>query len=182
MSWTAPMTAVAGSVFTAAQFNTHVRDNLLETAPARATTAGRHFAVTGSNEIAERASVTDFISTSESTGSASYTDLATIGPTVSVTTGVQAWVFTSAFANNDTAGTSNSFAHEISGASSSSANDNHRGLYVREGSTTGVTGGRFTSVNLRTGLTPGVNTFTMKYKTSGGTSTFSTRTISVLPF
>lgn len=28
MVWTAPMTAIPGDVFTAAQFNTHVRDNL----------------------------------------------------------------------------------------------------------------------------------------------------------
>ena len=34
MAWTAPMTAVSGSVLTAAQWNTNVRDNLLETAPA----------------------------------------------------------------------------------------------------------------------------------------------------
>ena len=181
MVWTAPMTAVAGSVFTAAQFNTFIRDNQLETAPAKATTAGRHFAVSGTNEIAERASVSDFIGTSESTTSAAYTDLATVGPTVSVTTGTQAWVYTSSFANNGTAGTSNSFAHEISGASSSVANDNHRGLYVREGSTTGVTGGRMTTVNLRTGLVSGVNVFTMKYKTSGGTADFSSRTIAVFP-
>ena len=33
------MTAVSGSVYTAAQFNTFVRDNLNETAPAKATTA-----------------------------------------------------------------------------------------------------------------------------------------------
>src|SRR5690606_12967068 len=43
MAWSAPMTAVSGSVFTAAQFNQFVRDNLNETAPARATTAGAHF-------------------------------------------------------------------------------------------------------------------------------------------
>ncbi len=175
------MTAVANSVFTAAQFNTHVRDNLLETAPAKATTAGRHFAATGTNSIAERASVTDFIGTSETTTSATYTDLATVGPTVTVTTGVSAWVYVSAFANNGTDSTSNSWAYEISGATSSAANDNHRGIYVREGSTTGTTGGRLTAVSLRTGLTAGVNTFTTKYKTSGGTASFQDRAIAVFP-
>ena len=157
MSWTAPMTAVAGSVFTAAQFNTHIRDNLLTTAPAIATTAGRHFAATGLNSIAERASVSDFIGTTETTSSGAYTDLATVGPTVTVTTGIQAWVFTSSFANNNTDSTSVSFAHEISGASTSAANDNHRGLYVREGASGGTTGGRLTTVNLRS-LTAGSNT------------------------
>lgn len=180
MAWTAPMTAVAGSVFTAAQFNTFIRDNLLETAPAKATTAGRHFAATGLNAIAERASSTDFTGTGETTSSTSYTDLATVGPAVTVTTGVQAWVFTSALVSNDTNSTSSSFAHAISGATSSTANDNHRGTYVRS-DVTGTTGARFTTVSLRTGLTPGSNTFTMQYKVSGGTGTFSARAIAVLP-
>lgn len=30
LSWSVPMTAVAGSIFTAAQFNTYIRDNLLD--------------------------------------------------------------------------------------------------------------------------------------------------------
>ena len=54
MAWTAPMTAVANAVFTAAQFNTHVRDNLLETAPAKATTTGGYFVATGTNTIVQR--------------------------------------------------------------------------------------------------------------------------------
>ena len=36
MTWTAPMTAVAGAVYTAAQWNTSIRDNLNETAVAKA--------------------------------------------------------------------------------------------------------------------------------------------------
>ncbi len=182
MAWTAPMTAIANSVFTAAQFNTHVRDNLLETAPAKATTNGRYFVATGTNSIAERASDTAFIGTSETTTSTSYTDLATVGPSVTVTTGTRAFVVVTSFANNGTAGTSNSFAYEISGATSSAANDNHRGIYVREGNTTGVTGGRLSSASLRTGLTSGVNTFTMKYKTSAGTAEFMDRAILVFPY
>lgn len=39
MAWTAPMTASANGTLTAAQFNTHVRDNLLETETAKATAA-----------------------------------------------------------------------------------------------------------------------------------------------
>ena len=38
MPWTAPMTATAGSIYTAAQFNTYTRDNTLE---LRATPANR---------------------------------------------------------------------------------------------------------------------------------------------
>lgn len=48
------MTAVSGAAFTAAQFNTHVRDNLLETAPAKATTANGLFVATGLHSIEEQ--------------------------------------------------------------------------------------------------------------------------------
>ena len=58
MAWSAPMTAVANSTFTAAQFNQYVRDNLNETAPALATAAGSYFAADGINSIAERRAVT----------------------------------------------------------------------------------------------------------------------------
>ena len=87
------MTAVANSVFTAAQFNQFVRDNLNETAPAKATTAGSHFAGTGLNSIAERLTDTDLVATSQTTISTSYADLATVGPTVTATTGPYAIVF-----------------------------------------------------------------------------------------
>lgn len=40
MAWTAPRTWVAGELVTAALLNTHVRDNLLVTAPAVMTTTG----------------------------------------------------------------------------------------------------------------------------------------------
>ncbi|GII42264.1 hypothetical protein [Planotetraspora phitsanulokensis] len=48
MAWSAPMTAVANSIFTTAAFNQYVRDNLLETAPAKATTGSRLIVTTGS--------------------------------------------------------------------------------------------------------------------------------------
>ena len=51
------MTAVASSVFTAAQFNTFIRDNLNETSPAKATTAGAYFTVSGTNLRVGRASI-----------------------------------------------------------------------------------------------------------------------------
>jgi hypothetical protein len=80
MAWSAPMTAVANATFTSAQFNQYVRDNLLECAPAKATTPGRLIVTTGPNAITERVVTQASISTSETTTSTSYTDLATTGP------------------------------------------------------------------------------------------------------
>lgn len=55
MSWVAPRTWVVGEVLTAALLNTHLRDNLLETAPAKATTAGDVFYATAAGAIARLA-------------------------------------------------------------------------------------------------------------------------------
>lgn len=51
MAWTAPRTWVTGEIVTAAYLNSNVRDNLLETAPAKATAAGDIFVATASNAI-----------------------------------------------------------------------------------------------------------------------------------
>lgn len=51
MAWTAPRTWVAAELVTAAHLNTHVRDNLLETAPARVSAAGQMLYGLGANSI-----------------------------------------------------------------------------------------------------------------------------------
>ncbi len=53
MSWTTPRTWVNGEIPGATEMNAHVRDNMNETAPAKATTAGELIVVTGANAIAE---------------------------------------------------------------------------------------------------------------------------------
>lgn len=55
MAWSAPATAVANTFLTAAFWNTQVRDNLLETAPAKAAAAGDSFYATAANAIARLA-------------------------------------------------------------------------------------------------------------------------------
>lgn len=52
MAWTAPRTWVTGEIVTAALLNTHLRDNLLQTAPAIVTTAGDLVHATGANTLA----------------------------------------------------------------------------------------------------------------------------------
>lgn len=55
MSWTSPRTWVTAEVVTAAIMNQHVRDNLLQTAPAIVTTAGDLVVATGANALARLA-------------------------------------------------------------------------------------------------------------------------------
>lgn len=172
MAWTAPMTAAANSVFTAAQFNTHVRDNLLETAPAKATTAGRIFVATGANTIAERSIGTASIVTAENTTGTSYGNLTTLGPQITITTGAQAVAFLSAEVSNNTAGNRCFVSVAVSGASTVAASDDDCLKYQAWGNNANHRG---SAAIMFTGLTPGANTFTMQYKVDGGTGTFQRR-------
>lgn len=178
MSWTSPMTAVAGSVFTAAQFNTFIRDNLLECPAAKATTPGSFFAVSDTNQVAERiGTATSITGVTETSTSTSYTDLATFGPEITVTTGGYAIVFLSGAIQNNGTG-SVRMAYDVSGATSISAADN-RGIGHFGAAAVGVVCG---NAIYHDNLTSGVNTFTAKYRVSAGTGTFESRRLQVLPF
>jgi hypothetical protein len=179
MAWTTPMTAVANSAFTAAQFNTHVRDNLLETAPAKATIAGRIMVTTGANAIAERQVTQSDIATGQTTTSSSFTDLATVGPSVTVTTGTKAFVWFGAQMSNTAANVVMQIAVNISGATTQ-APDTTADLYFD-----GLAAGnafRATTCHLFTNLTAGSNTFKLQYRVGAGTGTFYDRSLGVIAF
>ena len=174
------MTAVANTAFTAAQFNQYVRDNLNETAPAKATGANQIFVSTGANAIAARTPSSHFVGANETTTSTTYTDLTTTGPTIAVGTGTRAIVImnTQIWASgNATAWAS----YAVTGASSISGSDS-RGVSTRV-----VTGGdanagpRISAVQLEAGLTAGTNTFTMQYRTTANTARYDNRHIVIFP-
>lgn len=177
MAWTAPMTAVANSVFTAAQFNTHVRDNLLETGPAKATTAGRLIVTTAANAVTERAVVTQAVTTSQSTGATSYSDLTTVGPTRTVTTGANAIAIISSEITNDTSGARSFVGVAVSGASAVAASDDDCIRFQAPGA---FYSHRGSAAVMFDSLTPGSNTFTMKYRVDSGTATFQRRRLIVI--
>lgn len=179
MAWTAPMTAVAGVIWTAAEFNANVRDNLLETMPGKATAAGRLFATSANNAIAERVPSTATVATSQTTSSTSYVDLATVGPSVTVTTGTTAIVYWSVAMSHSSGSGEMSVSVAVSGATTLAANDNWR--LLESGVTAGNTN-RGGQAHRFTGLTAGSNTFTLKYRTTAATATFLDRDIIVLPF
>lgn len=177
MAWSAPMTAVASTAFTAAQFNTFVRDNLNETAPAKATVAGQIFVSTAANSIAARVPSTAIVATSETTASVSWVDLATAGPAVTVTTGTQALVSLYCDMSNSSASGFTFMGFAISGATTLAA-ANNTALQI-SGTTTAFRLGHLIMV---TGLTAGSNTFTAKYQVgTAGTGTWLDRHITVIP-
>lgn len=178
MAWTSPFTAVASTPFTAAQFNLYVRDNLNETAPAKATTAGRIFVATGANSIAQRSPTGDTVAASETTTLTSYTGLSTPGPTFTVTSGTRAIVFLSAFISNSTVGAHSNVSYVVTGASSIAASD---GNALRHESATANAFVRAATVEFEDGLTAGSNTWFAQYRVGSGTGTFANRHLIVIP-
>lgn len=179
MVWTSPMTAVSNTALTAAQWNQHVRDNFLETAPAKATTTGQYFVSTAANAITARSFLSAFVLTGETTTATSFADLTTVGPSVTVSTGTAALVMIRAETSvvSSTAAVRASYA--VSGATTIAASGTWSLGYAGSGATAQTI--YASSVNLETSLNPGSNTFTMKYQTSTGTATFSSRRIIVMP-
>lgn len=127
------------------------------------------------NEVERRKPTKATVATSQTTTSGSYVDLATTGPAVTVTTGVSASVDITAQLVNS--GASFSFVGiAVSGATTIAA-PAVNGEFLSEG-TNDIQATRRVLV---TGLTAGSNTFTLKYKVSGGTGTFLQREIIVIP-
>lgn len=176
MAWTTPITFVDGVVLTASQLNIHVRDNLLETAPSKASTVGGYFVTKRPRHIQEMSASTGVISTNEDTDSNTYTDVGnTVGPSATVETDDRAFVIVSARANLDVTAGSARVSHEVSGATDLEPTDR---LSMK------VEGTQFIQASyavLRQGLTPGENTFTMKYRVTSGTGNFQNRRIIVIP-
>jgi hypothetical protein len=181
MAWSSPMTAVTGNVFTAAQFNQHVRDNLNTTAPAVATTAGGIIVTTAANVVIQRTPQVAFVGTDESTATTTYVDLTTLGPAVTVTSGTKALVTIGGGASNNTIGLASRIAAAVSGATTIAAADADSFL-IESGNVSDHFQGTWTYIT--TALNSGSNTFTAKYRTSagGGVSNFDNRLITVTPF
>lgn len=180
MAWTAPMTFVDGTALTATQLNTYLRDNMMETEVAKATTFGGIMVSTGVNQITERVGGSDFIDDTQTTTSTTYTDLSTVGPTVTCTTGTKALFFMTCSMAVNVANLSANMALEVSGASTKAASD------VGSSQIDGLTADKAMRIGICgffEDLVPGENVFTAKYKClSGNTATFGDRALTVIPF
>lgn len=116
------------------------------------------------------------VATSQSTTATSYGDLATAGPAVTAETGTAALVTISSTITNTGAGITALMSFAITGATTVAALDS-RAIGVANSAL--IIAGRTVLV---TGLTPGSNVFTCKYKVNGvSTGTFGDRNIIVQP-
>lgn len=157
MAWTAPRVWVVGEVVTAAKMN-EVSAQL--------------------NDLDRRTSPTDAtVNTGETTSSTTYTDLATPGPTVSVTIGSTGKALVAIYAS--LANTTNNYAlagYAVSGGATVAAADL---AALQHGSSIAIRAG---ATLLHTGLTAQQShTFTMKYRkdAGAGVSDFTGRRIMV---
>lgn len=178
MAWTAPITWVGGQVPTAALLNAQLRDNLLETMPAKATTEGQIFVGNGTNSITTRKPDATRTNVAETTSSTTYANLATVGPSVTITHGTYAIVFWSCFVQNDTANADSWMSWEMSGTVNRAAGD---AFSLRQDGVPASNGWRIGSVDILSTLTPGTTTFTAKYRVDSGIATYSDRFIGVIP-
>lgn len=177
MAWTAPATAVSNSLFSASWLNTYLRDNMLETATAKATAAGQMFTVSGPNALSATTNTIDYVATSQSTTSTSYTDLATVGPSVTIDMDAFVIIRVSAQIEISAATGFGLMSFAVSGATTLAASDT-RAVGVQ-----GTHDRKFTYyVALdNTSINSGSNTFTAKYRADTAvTATFVDREISAV--
>jgi hypothetical protein len=179
MAWSTPLTAASNAALTAAQWNASVRDNFAETAPGKATAAGRFFATAGPNSIVERVPISSTVSASETTTSTSFTGLASSGPTATTATGPIAIVMFGGIITNDTTGANSYASYQVTGATTISSSDSWIVGHSVSAANRVMAASR---VQLQQGLTTGTNNFQMQYRVSGGIGSFSNRHCAVIPF
>ena len=116
------------------------------------------------------------VTVNQTTTSTAYTDLATVGPAVTLSTGTTALVQLSALITASATSVYGIAAVAVSGASTIAGND-LESVFVQSPS------GNYQGMAGRTivigGLTAGTNTFTMKYRVTAGTGTFEGRQLFV---
>ncbi len=182
MAWTTLPTYSDGNVLTAAQLNA-IAANINETGPAKVTATGRILVSTGANTLAQRIpSIVRVTGGAQGTTSTSFTDLTTVGPTIStLATGTSAIFSVSPYALSTVAQAGAYMGVAVSGATTIAADVNRSLRVISE----------VASVNQKLAyigmfsatLTAGNNTFTAKYASTSGasTATFDERELMVIP-
>lgn len=175
MAWTAPKTWSPELGVTAAELNTHVRDQLLELGPAKATAAGQILMSAGTHEVAMRGIVSDQADSVVTTTSTSPTTLGGGTPSVSVTHGGAFLIyFASRMRKLSGTGVMNCGPAVVGEAGYGAV----IGRAVRRQSDKIA---RFAGHVLHFGLEPGTHTVRLEYWTSNGEAEYAHRTIAVWP-
>lgn len=177
MAWTSPLTATPGRVFTASDFNTHIRDNLLATEGAVAQTPGSYFISNMTGSAVERHTASNTIDTAESRDNLTYGDLDTVGPSITITTGQAVIIGFGADVLINTPGGASVISVGFTGSETIAPSD--IAGFTTEGVGAGtVVSGQFGSTFFN--LAGGSYTVTCKYRSSANV-TYSNRWIMAIP-
>lgn len=121
------------------------------------------------------------VNTPQATSSTSYTNLATVGPAVTLLTGTSALISFGCLAQNNVgvpaAVVANFMGFAVSGATTVAASDVNALAFAEPQTSFQYTMARTFKL---TGLTAGSNTFTAKYRVSANTGTYDNRDITVV--
>ncbi len=196
MVWTSPKLWTNGETLTAADLNTYLRDNMLETEAAKAYTPGAMIMATGLNQIEERVwhiatLETNDVETIQGTNPATvFFDLDTPGPIVTCKTGNGALIVISVQSSCDKVSTEFDSIHtasvgiKVSGATTMTANQ----FYTTQGVAYDTGQGndavqQSSAMFYVDNLNAGTNTFTMVYRAfpEDNVGSFQNRTLMVLP-
>lgn len=171
-------------MLTAAIWNASVRDDLLTTFPALASTSGGYFAVSAANAVAQRVPTAAAQTGAETTTSTTYTatlsgGAGTAGPSIaSVTTSGKVLIAFHCRQSTNASGVNVWTSVAVSGASTIAATDNwaisadQLNIQIYHG-----------ICYIEPNIVSGSNTYTMQYHiASAGTATFSARRLNILPF
>lgn len=180
MAWTSPFTAVAGTTLTASQWNTFLRDNLNAQGPTSATAASQLLVTTGFGGLTMRTPGVNYVSTSDTTSSASYVALDSDGAEVTAITGTLAMVTIGTSVSNSTAGCGGRASIDLSGDTERAADE----INVVAADSGNISDAfKMTFTTIYDPINAGSNIFGMRYRASGGgTASFSGRLIVVVPF
>lgn len=148
MTWTAPRTWTTGEAVRARYFNTDVRDNMTAL-------IGRYH----------------LVSANESTTSTAYTDLATIGPSVTVENATKIFAVYGCRMTANTLDGWGAMAPDMTGANTVAASDGVCAHVITRGTTSSNSTVSF--FRSYTALTAGQSTITMKYKSSNAAHTIN---------
>lgn len=180
MAWNAPITWTPNQTVFASTLNEQLRDNMLETMPARVSGANQYLTITVDGLVRPREIKADTVLASETRTSTSFGNLATHGPAVTLTTDSNVIVIISAAqAQETTAWGEVITSHEVTGATSVPPNDLFS-ITINETTSNTI---QASHVMTHDALNPGTHTFTMRYRvgTAGNVGRWTNREILVIP-
>lgn len=185
MAWTSPMTAVDTEVFTAGQFNTHIRDNLNATGPRKVFGEAGYFATLSTNEIEDRGISQTLIGGEFSNDTDVYQDVKDqFGGTafIATYTGHKALVMWTSDLRNEGVRNAAVLSCRVSGPTTISAS-NDWGMVI-DGHDQSNAKDRLSCFHWFENLTPGRNFFTLQLRSgsNGNTAVCGNIEMLVLPY